>query len=648
MIRNSLRADSLPGHKPSQWGVANEGIHRRAVRGAGLSAAPSLLAAPIRVLPIRVLPIWVLPISVLLASPAVARTQDTEPQPGQSSPGNLAPASAVTVRGMVRNAATGEPLPRALVRIEGDADTGALTDGEGRFEIPALAAGPQLFEVIKPGFQDGGADTLNMGSDSGSADAAHNVIVAAGMPELDFTLAPNCAIGGHVELSTGDPAQGIEVQLLRRTVQDGRGVWQSAAATKTLSDGSYRFAGLPGGRYVVYTRPTLDSEAATDFIAEGRAAHVVLEGYASVFFPDARDLADASWIQLRNGEQVQANLSLTLEPFHTVNATAFDADGKPAPAADEPDHAGASYSAQITDAQGHQLPYLAPYDQKTRTVQALLPDGTYSILLTATPHGRFLRLSRGEVLDSLPQVTVPMSGSVEFTVSGHALPNLRIPLSPSRTGEVQFNFVHSASSGPAPAPAQPRSIVVTASQAAGLFADGAANALAQGDGSGPMETSFLPPGQYWVHTLFAQKGICEESFTAGGANLAREPLVLSLSGASAPMELTVRDDCAKLSLSLPAALAGISTGEEPFYTVYVVPDFESTADVEPLTLRPTSGATVTVDGLTPGSYHVYTFLRPVALEYRNRDVLASLPDPGQEVTLSPGATSNLVLEAPGH
>ena len=67
-----------------------------------------------------------------------------------------------------------------------------------------------------------------------------------------------------------------------------------------------------------------------------------------------------------------------------------------------------------------------------------------------------------------------------------------------------------------------------------------------------------------------------------------------------------------------------------------------------MTLRPSTGGTLTLESLTPGSYHVFTFDAPVRLEYRNPAVLAAMPNPGQQVTLSPSATSNLVLEVPGH
>jgi hypothetical protein len=138
-----------------------------------------------------------------------------------------------------------------------------------------------------------------------------------------------------------------------------------------------------------------------------------------------------------------------------------------------------------------------------------------------------------------------------------------------------------------------------------------------------------------------------DSFSAGGVNLAREPLNVALGASPPPMELTLRDDCARLALTLPPMLSAFLPGDEPFYTVYVVPDFDTTADIPPMTIHPSSGSTLNVDGLTPGSYHVYTFDRPVRLEYRNPAVLAALPTPGQQVTLSPASTTNLMLEIPG-
>jgi len=73
------------------------------------------------------------------------------------------------------------------------------------------------------------------------------VLVTAQMPNLEFTMTPDCAVHGHVEVSTGDPAQGIGIALLKRVVRYGREVWLQSANAKTNADGAYRFGNLAEG-----------------------------------------------------------------------------------------------------------------------------------------------------------------------------------------------------------------------------------------------------------------------------------------------------------------------------------------------------------------------------------------------------------------
>ncbi len=564
--------------------------------------------------------------------------QNPNPQPDQAAAA-LAPAGPLaTVHGMVRNAASGEPLPHALVRIDGDARAGALTDGDGRFEISGVPVGPQQFEVIKPGFLDA-ANELAAAATWVSFDYAHNVIVAPQMADVNFTMTPVNAIHGQIQLSTGDPAEGMAVTLLRRAIQDGRASWQTASTTKTNSEGSYRFGGLADGLYAVYSEPAMDSEPATNLVAAGSAGDVARGGYASVFYPDARDLAGAAKMRLAGGEQREANLFLTLEPFHTVMATVTFPDGR---RSTDGERAGMNYTALVMDAQGHQLPYGAQYDQGTRTVQTMLPDGGYLLLVTATASRAAAGLTAND-LASAALGAASLSGQVDFSVAGHAVAKLRVPLSPARGNPVQVSLIRTSAQLPQGGAAP---VFIFLSQTGGWLADGLVSTWAQGPPSGPLETASVPPGVYWARTSIAQKGLCEGSLTAGGASLAREPLAMGLAGPAAPVALTLRDDCARLTLTLPASLDVLAAGEEPFYTVYVVPDFDSTVDVVTQTLRPSTGSTVTLEGLTPGDYHVYTFDQSVVLEYRNPAVLAALPHPGQAVTLAPGSSGNLVVEAP--
>jgi hypothetical protein len=113
-----------------------------------------------------------------------------------------------------------------------------------------------------------------------------------------------------------------------------------------------------------------------------------------------------------------------------------------------------------------------------------------------------------------------------------------------------------------------------------------------------------------------------------------------------PVEVVVRTDCASLNLQLPSTAETEAAGEEPTYYVYVVPEFDSVAAVQPVILRPSAGGTGTVANLTPGSYRVLVFDAAHQLEYRNLSAMATSAGRSQQVTLSPGATSSLLLELP--
>jgi hypothetical protein len=564
---------------------------------------------------------------------------------GQESAQSSPPTDAtrITVHGIVRNSATGEPLARALVQIEGDADTGALTDNEGRFEIPGLPAGPQTLRVVKPGFRDRPYATEEVGSQAEGP--GHSVLVAAQMPELDFALSPNCAIHGRIELSTCDPAQGISLLLLKQVVQFGRSVWSVIANTRTNGDGTYRFGGLPDGDYSVFTEPALESEPAVSLVATSSAAQVARSGFASVFYPDAHDLAGAARIRLSNGSQAEANIALNLEPLYPVTVVATT-PGDPSSAGKEGPQGG--YTATVMDASGHQLSYTAQYDPTTHSLQANLPDGTYTLVVRGFQRPLSRRGFVAERFGRNGNLGV-LAGSVEFVVAGHTVAGLRVSLAPPSPAVVHLRLIHSGEGSGG---------TLTASNAADLVnlsldpADG--GSMNTGEGVWSMENTpdaiafTSKPGAYWINAYVNRKGLCAGSLGGGSFNLAREPLVLSLAAAPPPIEFTLRDDCGTLALNLPPAIASFLPGEEPYYNVYVVPDFDTVQQIPPMTMHPSSGPTLTLDSLTPGSYHVYVFDSPVHLEYRNAAAMAALPNPGQQVTVAGGTTTSLMLEAPQH
>jgi hypothetical protein len=579
--------------------------------------------------------------ALFLLAPALLAAQEPE----DSAPARAPAGPLAAVHGVVLNSANRQPLARALVRIEGDAADGALTDGEGRFELDGVPQGPQIFQILKPGFRD--PDAMEAG---GMESAEHNVLVAAEMPGLTFTLTPLSSIRGQVELSTGDPAEGIVVRLLRQFVAHGRTVWGEDRFVRTDSQGNYRFGGLPGGVYALYNDPLLESAPATTLVEPGSGGSVAQNGYPAVFYPDARELAGAARIRLTAGDQAQANMTLTLEPFHTVTAAILPPVGGSLSlgAGSAAENAGAFPAPQLLDTENHILPYDAHYDDATRTVQATLPDGTYTLAVVV----------RGNSLGGAPAEAGPaqgsarpnyLAGSTQFSIAGQEVRNLQIPLITPHSSLLRLRVQRGLSSGQGNAFAAPglgAALRVSLGYAGEYRMQAGEEKTALNAGPDTLDLMLAPPFSYWVHTSVYGKGLCAGSFDANGLNLAREPLVLSFTGSPTPMEFTLRDDCARLTLSLPSSVSALAPGIEPVYIVYVVPDFDTTEEIKGATLRPTSGGVVTLEALTPGSYHVYTFASPREFEYRNPAALAQLPTAGQAVTLTAGGTENLVLEVP--
>jgi hypothetical protein len=533
------------------------------------------------------------------------------------------------VQGVVLNAATGQPLPRALVKVE---DMGALTDGEGRFEIPGVPAGLQTFTATKPGFRGQGSSYRGFDSN-----AYHLVHVAPSMPELSFSLAPSNTLSGHVTLSSGDPAVGIGIQLLRQSVEDGRANWTLMDVHQTNPEGDFRFAGLEDGSYLAMTQPAFDNDL-TAPSAQSTRAPLQLPGYPILFFADAADAAGASRIALAGGQQGTANFNLALSPFHAVTI-----------AVAKPRAAGHwQFTPALQDRSGQRLNYSLLYDDKSSSVRTYLPDGSY----TLTVEGNNLD---GPERDDLPlsrQRNRPaqVAGLLDFSVSGHPEPNLRVVLASEAATPIRLRYE------PAPPTRTPASRNGNGLDPAdeppplGLWikrtggGDNQQNAdWADAD---LFQLSAVAPGSYWVQASANRDGTCLGTVTAGGVSLGQTPLIVGPSGAGMPVEVVLRTDCASLALQIPSTSETDAAGEEPTYYVYAVPEFDSVAAVQPVTLRPSAGGTGTVANLTPGSYRVLVFDAPHQLEYRNPSALAAYAGRSQQVTLSPNASSSLLLELP--
>ncbi|MDQ6676458.1 MAG: carboxypeptidase regulatory-like domain-containing protein [Acidobacteriota bacterium] len=161
-----------------------------------------------------------------------------------------APAQSTgSVSGIVVNDAGRQPVRKAAVTLVSMARDRsyavAVTDGSGRFTIPALPAGRYRLGATRNGFFSIGYGATKPG-ENGAA-----LVLAKGETRAGITLhlLPVRAVSGTVADAEGDPAPGIEVSLYLRRFDRGKPRYFQGETTITNQRGEYQFAGVTPGQY---------------------------------------------------------------------------------------------------------------------------------------------------------------------------------------------------------------------------------------------------------------------------------------------------------------------------------------------------------------------------------------------------------------
>lgn len=527
-----------------------------------------------------------------------------------------------TIRGTVVNALTHEPIPRALVH-SGDDRFATLTDSDGQFEFTlpkstntsALPSATMVMTGVgqvvsggdgvhlwltarKPGFLEDRRQTTQaeMEASPGS--------------EVTISLIPEALIKGRVKLSTGDPAGELMVQIYSRQVRDGLLRWTQAGSVQTNSNGEFRFAELEAGTYKLFSREYMDNDPAARLPGEP------LYGFPPVYFPAALDFADAGTIELTAGQTVEADLSLTRQPYFQVKIPVANAD------------LGPGVSVDVSPEGKHSPGYSLGYNSNTESIEGSLPSGSY--MVEASTYGQN-----------------SATGVVNLQVSGASVEGqpIRLVQNSSITFRLkeefnQTNQEHCFSEHPGGCSLQanfnPRI------ESADDFALQAAM-IPQPD-AGDSTSMVIPnvrPGSYWLRFNTAMGYV--SSATAGSTDLLRDPLVVG-SGANIPVDITLRDDVAELS----GKVIGISPPQQkngywqPSGWIYCVPLPDSTGTFA--AWSQSSDGTLGTFGLAPGSYRVLAFAtEQPQLPYRDPEAMKAYDSKGQVIHLSPGEKASIEL-----
>jgi protocatechuate 3,4-dioxygenase beta subunit len=223
-----------------------------------------------------------------------------------------------SLEGTIFNAASGEPLRKALITLRpagGPARShSATSDNAGHYVISGIEAGLYRLIVERPGFsrQELGAKR------PGQPGTPIGIAPGEKRKDVDLRLSPQGVVTGRVLDEDGDPVPMALVSLMRRGYVHGRKQLTPSGQTASTNDlGEYRLFGLAPGRYYLTAsyRPVSFEQAAS---AE--------DAYPLMYYPGATSPEGAASVEVTAGSTLRG-VDIRFQKMHAVHIGGRALDG---------------------------------------------------------------------------------------------------------------------------------------------------------------------------------------------------------------------------------------------------------------------------------------------------------------------------------
>lgn len=529
-----------------------------------------------------------------------------------------------TVTGTVINSVTQSPIARALVSTP-DNRYAILTDSTGHFEFNF---GKQNNLVLAgSGISTGLAD----GQNGIRLDARKPGFLAVGegafaSPGQDVTisLTPEAIIVGKVTFSTPETTSHVTIQLFFRQVQNGLPRWTQRGSASTNTAGEFRFADLQPGSYKLATSESLDNDPGP------MLSRAQIYGFPPVYYPGAADFATAGEIDLTAGQTVQADFSLTRQPYYPVK---IPVNGD----------VGGGVNIQVS-LQGHHGPgYSLGFNGGEHRIEGLLPNGNYLVeALSNGPNSSSgavnLRVASGPAesttLTMIPSSGVSLNVKEEFTSgseNGATTVHVYTRFAGQRSGDFPVRG--------------PRAFLTASLEPADDFVQRIYATIRPplGPNDDSLVLTSVPAGRYWLR--FSSSRGYVATATMGAIDVLHQPIVIA-NGSAASVDITMRDDFATVEgtvTGLNAPKSKTNRSSSPNASIYFVPLPESAGQFQEISVAPEEN--FNVPNIVPGGYRVLALSRSRQdLPYRDSQAMKTYETKGQLVHLAAGQTAHLQLQ----
>jgi hypothetical protein len=499
--------------------------------------------------------------------------------------------STLTVTGRVVNAVTSQPVPRALVQLNGD--RAVLTDHEGKFEIPQFAAGNSSYTltVTKPGFYPT-PEPFGQGQRRlRTQDLSNN---------LELRMYPEALITGTVTGPDGQPIAHINVMAYRSTY--GAGVsehtWMMPGQGMTNEHGDFRIV-VPPGDYRLQT---------------GFSRTAMGQAIMPVTVPGNNESSKSDTFHLSPGAEQHFDLRLIVARTYSISI-AVDPSGE-----------GRLPMVIARSGDGTTIPIGGMRPASPGELKAELPSGTYT--LEATTHLPGAGPNRPDTV---------FYGETGVTVTDHDLTGVTLHMATVPFIPVAVDVDSTATSDKA-LPAVPQlGLVLEDADSPGMFGPNLGQNMV-GISSSPDGTYRFSarPGSYRLATRNGGNWYVKAA-SYGTADLMTQDLTVSPGADGGLIRLTVSDQT--------GAIRGVARlhGVPAECNVYFVP---TTASTRPLyTTRSGSDGAYNFASLPPGSYRAIAFEQQHSMNFRDPHALDAFSTHVRTVTVAVGDKDMLDLDA---
>ena len=229
------------------------------------------------------------------------------------------PAPTGVVRGRVTSAATGQPLHRVRLTLNGPTTNPPITvtDTHGRFELMNVPEGTYSITALRAGYL-----TIQYGQRR-PREAGRTLAVKGGetIEGVDISLPKGGTLAGRITDELGDPAPGVRVEAVELRYIRGRRVHVPARIATTNDAGEYRLSGLEPGAYQIR------ASAAEVWEADDGKSTLT---YAATYYPGVTAADQPQSINVSVGQEVPAlDFRLIMGRAARISGVVEDTRGEP-------------------------------------------------------------------------------------------------------------------------------------------------------------------------------------------------------------------------------------------------------------------------------------------------------------------------------